>query len=516
MRKSFLVFSLLVSVSVCGVAQTQIKYNGGSNYSLIERTDLRRYDNGKYTGLVSREVRSFIAETENDDGSVLYDGNFFVDEATKRNMVSVNDGLNEAIPSEFKILKDGSLIMITDNGYPSFRSFPTYTEKKIYFGDKWQAKATRAVDPLNKGIVTKMPIYVEYCYQSDSTVEGEEVYVLTAQWATRYGAKFYLDFGGDRDLLEAQGSHKATIYVSKRTGNALIIRDVVDEYFIYSDGNKVAFKGSIALFTKFPPAVDREKLLPSLQRVASLNGTGAGYGSDDGYGNGAGYGSDDGYGSGSGSGMDDGYENAADYGREVAYSDGTASEGVSGASGDNMSSGLVALADDSISGSHRESGASEGEGGANSTKNNSLEEKISAADLAALTLPDNNSDILPPVTVEETSAGIKLSLRLQFKPDSAELLNDEKSRLDAIAECMKASGAAMFLVEGHTASTGNEKGEMELSKDRAHAIASELSKRGIDSSRFVVKGSGSHKPVAENSTKAGMARNRRVEITILE
>lgn len=502
MRKSFLVFSLLVSVSVCGVAQTQIKYNGGSNYSLIERTDLRRYDNGKYTGLVSREVRSFIAETENDDGSVLYDGNFFVDEATKRNMVSVNDGLNEAIPSEFKILKDGSLIMITDNGYPSFRSFPTYTEKKIYFGDKWQAKATRAVDPLNKGIVTKMPIYVEYCYQSDSTVEGEEVYVLTAQWATRYGAKFYLDFGGDRDLLEAQGSHKATIYVSKRTGNALIIRDVVDEYFVYSDGNKVAFKGSIALFTKFPPAVDREKLLPSLQRVASLNGNVAGYGTDDGYG------SDDGYGTG------------ADYGRDVAYSDGTASdgasEGVFGASGDNMSSGLVALADDSISGSHRESGASEGEGGANSTKNNSLEEKIPAADLAALTLPDNNSDVLPPVTVEETSAGIKLSLRLQFKPDSAELLNDEKSRLDAIAECMKASGAAMFLVEGHTASTGNEKGEMELSKDRAHAIASELSKRGIDSSRFVVKGSGSHKPVAENSTKAGMARNRRVEITILE
>lgn len=497
MKKGFVFFWALLLYGMV-FAQIRIKYNGGSNYSLIERTDLRRYDNGKYTGLVSREVRSFIAETENDDGSVLYDGNFFVDEATKRNMVSVNDGLNEAIPSEFKILKDGSLIMITDNGYPSFRSFPTYTEKKIYFGDKWQAKATRAVDPLNKGIVTKMPIYVEYCYQSDSTVEGEEVYVLTAQWATRYGAKFYLDFGGDRDLLEAQGSHKATIYVSKRTGNALIIRDVVDEYFVYSDGNKVAFKGSIALFTKFPPAVDREKLLPSLQRVASLNGTGAGYGTDDDYGNSAGYGIDDGYGSGSGSGMDDGYENGSDYGSDVAYSDGTASdgasEGVSGASGGNMSSGSVALADDSISGSHGEI----------------------ATDLAALTLPDNNSDILPPVTVEETSAGIKLSLRLQFKPDSAELLNDEKSRLDAIAECMKASGAAMFLVEGHTASTGNEKGEMELSKDRAHAIASELSKRGIDSSRFVVKGSGSHKPVAENSTKAGMARNRRVEITILE
>lgn len=493
MRKSFLVFSLLVSVSVCGVAQTQIKYNGGRNYSLVERTDLRRYDNGKYTGLVSREVRSFIAETESNDGSVLYDGNFFVDEATRRNMVSVNDGLNEAIPSEFKILKDGSLIMITDNGYPSFRSFPTYTEKKIYFGDKWQAKATRAVDPLNKGIITKMPIYVEYCYQSDSTFEGEEVYVITAQWATRYGAKFYLDFGGDRDLQEAQGSHRATIYVSKRTGNALLIRDTVDEYFVYSDGNKIAFKGQIAQFTKFPPAIDREKLLPSLQRVASLNGTGAGSGRDSSYGTGSGSYGDSSYGSGK--------DKKGGSGSSGGTSSAVASEGTSGMTGD-------ADGANSTSQNNSENTAKD--------KHNTLEEKISPADLAMLTLPDNNSDALPPVTVEETSAGIKLSLRLQFKPDSPELLNDEKKRLDAIAECMKASGGGMFLVEGHTASTGNEKGEMELSKERAHAIASELSKRGIDSSRFVVKGSGSHKPIAENSTKAGMARNRRVEITILE
>lgn len=493
MRKSFLVFSLLVSVSVCGVAQTQIKYKGGRNYSLVERTDLRRYDNGKYTGLVSREVRSFIAETESNDGSVLYDGNFFVDEATKRNMVSVNDGLNEAIPSEFKILKDGSLIMITDNGYPSFRSFPTYTDKKIYFGDKWQAKATRAVDPLNKGIITKMPIYVEYCYQSDSTFEGEEVYVITAQWATRYGAKFYLDFGGDRDLQEAQGSHRATIYVSKRTGNALLIRDTVDEYFVYSDGNKIAFKGQIAQFTKFPPAVDRDKLLPSLQRVASLNGTGAGSGRDSSYGTGSGSYGDSSYGSGK--------DKKGGSGSSGGTSSAVASEGTAGMTGD-------ADGANSTSQNNSENTAKD--------KANTLEEKISPADLAMLTLPDNNSDALPPVTVEETSAGIKLSLRLQFKPDSPELLNDEKKRLDAIAECMKASGGGMFLVEGHTASTGNEKGEMELSKERAHAIASELSKRGIDSSRFVVKGSGSHKPIAENSTKAGMARNRRVEITILE
>ena len=74
----------------------------------------------------------------------------------------------------------------------------------------------------------------------------------------------------------------------------------------------------------------------------------------------------------------------------------------------------------------------------------------------------------------------------------------------------------MLLVEGHSASTGNKKGELELSKERAAVIAKELSNRGIDSSRFILKGCGSDRPIADNSTKEGMAKNRRVEITILE
>ena len=71
-------------------------------------------------------------------------------------------------------------------------------------------------------------------------------------------------------------------------------------------------------------------------------------------------------------------------------------------------------------------------------------------------------------------------------------------------------------MEGHTASTGNEKGEQRLSEERARNIALELSKRGIAEDKFICKGSGGRKPVASNATPEGKARNRRVEITILE
>ena len=79
-------FFLQVILIFCGFAvafgqqdvPVQVTYSGGRNYSLVERTDLRRYDNNKYIGLVSREVRSFIVN----DGN-LYDGSFYIDEGTK-------------------------------------------------------------------------------------------------------------------------------------------------------------------------------------------------------------------------------------------------------------------------------------------------------------------------------------------------------------------------------------------------------------------------------------------------
>ena len=58
--------------------------------------------------------------------------------------------------------------------------------------------------------------------------------------------------------------------------------------------------------------------------------------------------------------------------------------------------------------------------------------------------------------------------------------------------------------------------EMALSVERAKEVAAQLCKRGIAADKFICRGSGSKYPVADNSTKEGMAQNRRVEITILE
>ncbi len=247
--------------SVSADERVSLAYRGGRSYILVERTDLLRYDNGQFTGLLSREVQSYVADRGADtDGNRLYEGNFYVVEETKRDKRRVREGIHTAIDSSFKITPEGELVMLEDNGYPAFRSFPSYTKSKIQIGDKWVAQAERAVDPLNNGTVTRMPILVEYTYVRDDVYNGEDVYVLEARWATRYGIS-YIDPDGDESLQKADGSHKATIIISKRQGNALVIRDTVDETFVYEGGGTVRLKGTISLFTRYPPAYNSREVI---------------------------------------------------------------------------------------------------------------------------------------------------------------------------------------------------------------------------------------------------------------
>lgn len=455
-----------------------------------ERTDLRRYDNGKYVGLVSREVTSFINPVFCENG-YQYEGNFYVNEKTNRNYSKVGNEINDYIYSSFKIDEKGNLQMISDYGFPSFRSFPAFPEKQIKKGDSWNAQAQRVIDPLNKGIVTKMPIYVQYQYIDDAEFNGEPVFLLTAQWATRYGmgsGNYHIDFGGDSELQKATGSHKATLYVSKKTGNAIVIRDTVDETFFYADGNVIQFKGTISLFTEYPPSVDTSDLIPVLKRICDLTDEQADFLAKK---------------ENSNQTVSDFF--SQDYSENVSQE---SSENLSHTQDFTQDFTQATKVDDSYQ--HDKNLIAEN-GGELSSLDSKSQNNISSQN----NVQKKKTKI--DIEVEKTPAGIKLSIQnLQFKPDSAELLDSEKGRLAKIAEILKTVPSAKFLVEGHTADTGNPVGEMNLSIERANAIASSLIKLGINSENFICRGFGGTKPVSDNKTVQGKAKNRRVEITILE
>ena len=145
-------------------------------------------------------------------------------------------------------------------------------------------------------------------------------------------------------------------------------------------------------------------------------------------------------------------------------------------------------------------------------------ERVSTEDtLMRLQEQLDNLDI-ENTSVSRDDIGITLSIEnIQFMPDSAYLMESEKRKLEKIAELLKAFPNNDLLISGHTALSGTMESCQELSELRSEAVSEYLQKLGVkDAYHIFTRGFGASKPIGDNSTESGMAKNRRVEITIVE
>jgi outer membrane protein OmpA-like peptidoglycan-associated protein len=98
-----------------------------------------------------------------------------------------------------------------------------------------------------------------------------------------------------------------------------------------------------------------------------------------------------------------------------------------------------------------------------------------------------------------------------FKLNSAKIVT---VNLDGLVSKMKENRNAKILLVGHTDSSGSDNLNLNLSIQRATAVKRYLINKGVQGARIRVKGEGESKPVGDNNTKEGRAKNRRVEITV--
>lgn len=101
-----------------------------------------------------------------------------------------------------------------------------------------------------------------------------------------------------------------------------------------------------------------------------------------------------------------------------------------------------------------------------------------------------------------------------FATNSSTLNQASKTALTQFAASLKANPDTDVIINGHTDSSGNDKINIPLSKERAGSVQKFLLDQGIVSGRTTAEGLGSSQPVADNATSAGKAQNRRVEIFI--
>jgi outer membrane protein OmpA-like peptidoglycan-associated protein len=105
---------------------------------------------------------------------------------------------------------------------------------------------------------------------------------------------------------------------------------------------------------------------------------------------------------------------------------------------------------------------------------------------------------------------------ISFDTGRADIKPNLRPILDQFASGLSGQPNTEVRIIGHTDSQGSDAVNDPLSLNRAQAAKQYLAARGVDPNRIVIAGRGEHEPVADNSTEAGRARNRRVEVFLGE
>jgi OOP family OmpA-OmpF porin len=92
---------------------------------------------------------------------------------------------------------------------------------------------------------------------------------------------------------------------------------------------------------------------------------------------------------------------------------------------------------------------------------------------------------------------------------------EAQARLSDLVDKMKAINVEVVIAVGHTDSVGTDAYNQRLSMRRAEAVKNFLVSKGVERNRIYTEGKGEKSPVADNRTREGRAKNRRVEVEVV-
>jgi outer membrane protein OmpA-like peptidoglycan-associated protein len=121
-----------------------------------------------------------------------------------------------------------------------------------------------------------------------------------------------------------------------------------------------------------------------------------------------------------------------------------------------------------------------------------------------------------PVIEKEVIEVLKTAFdNLEFEVAKDVILAGSFTSLDELAGVLMKKPTWKLEISGHTDNAGDDESNLILSKKRAEAVKNYLVSKGIDATRFVINYFGETKPIADNSTTEGRAKNRRVEMKVV-
>ena len=122
-----------------------------------------------------------------------------------------------------------------------------------------------------------------------------------------------------------------------------------------------------------------------------------------------------------------------------------------------------------------------------------------------------------PATAAQPAVATKVTYAADafFDFDKSVLKPEGKAKLDDLVGKVKGINLEVVIAVGHTDATGADAYNQKLSVKRAETVKAYLVSKGIEKNRVYTEGKGEKQPVADNKTKEGQAKNRRVEIEVV-
>ena len=132
--------------------------------------------------------------------------------------------------------------------------------------------------------------------------------------------------------------------------------------------------------------------------------------------------------------------------------------------------------------------------------------------MAAPAAPPPPAPPAPPAPVSEK---VTFAADAFFDFDKSILKTEAKAKLDDLVGKTSAINLEVIIAVGHTDSVGADAYNQKLSVARSEAVKAYLVSKGVEKNRVYTEGKGEKQPVADNKTKEGRAKNRRVEIEVV-
>ncbi len=133
-------------------------------------------------------------------------------------------------------------------------------------------------------------------------------------------------------------------------------------------------------------------------------------------------------------------------------------------------------------------------------------------DLTIIEKGEVEQEVTANAILKELNETGKAILYINFDTGKSTIKKESMSIIEQIIEMMKQAPDIKISVEGHTDSDGSNESNLKLSEQRAKAVVDAIVNDGIDKIRLSSTGFGEEKPIADNNTEEGKAKNRRVEL----